>query len=59
MHQNKSLAEFSICRSAADILIHGTVSGAGAVVLSFFIHAERVPRGGTEDLVVRYIADFT
>ena len=37
---------------SADILVHRAVGGAGAVVLAFLIHAECVPCGRTEDVLI-------
>ena len=37
------------------IFIQRTVSGAGAVVLPFFVHSERVPRGGAINVFLVYV----
>ena len=37
---------------SADVLVHRAVCGAGAVVLAFLIHAECVPCGRTEDVLI-------
>ena len=37
------------------IFIQRSVGGAGAVVLPFFIHSERVPRGGAVNIFLVYV----